>query len=99
MFLLALLIIGWPWPCPGHSGHPARPRSRTYRAVPPCRAALLPKFSIYPPNIEALVKTNNIRFLRKKYVDPITKDDWKPVMLAANSSCHGLRAAARRCGF
>ena len=38
------------------------------------------KFNAYPPGIEALVKTNEIRFLRKKYVDPTTgKDDWKPV--------------------
>ena len=39
------------------------------------------KFHTYPPNIDALVKTNNIRFLRKRYIDPITgKDDWKPIM-------------------
>ena len=30
------------------------------------------KFHAYPPNVDALVKTNNIRFLRKKYIDPIT---------------------------
>jgi type II secretory pathway pseudopilin PulG len=39
------------------------------------------KFGAYPPNIDALVKTNNMRFLRKKYVDPTTgKDEWKPVL-------------------
>jgi type II secretory pathway pseudopilin PulG len=38
------------------------------------------KFHAYPPNQDALVKTNEIRFLRKKYVDPTTgKDDWKPI--------------------
>jgi type II secretory pathway pseudopilin PulG len=38
------------------------------------------KFHAYPPNMEALVKTSEIRFLRKKYVDPMTgKDDWKPI--------------------
>jgi type II secretory pathway pseudopilin PulG len=38
------------------------------------------KFHAYPPNIDALVKTQEIRFLRKKYTDPLTgKDDWKPI--------------------
>jgi type II secretory pathway pseudopilin PulG len=38
------------------------------------------KFHAYPPNSDALVKTNEIRFLRKKYIDPTTgKDDWKPI--------------------
>jgi type II secretory pathway pseudopilin PulG len=38
------------------------------------------KFHRFPPNANALVNTNEIRFLRKKYTDPITaKDDWKPI--------------------
>jgi type II secretory pathway pseudopilin PulG len=38
------------------------------------------KFHAFPPNQDALVKTNQIRFLRKKYIDPTTgKDDWKPI--------------------
>lgn len=38
------------------------------------------KFHNYPPNANALVNTNDIRFLRKKYIDPTTnKDDWKPI--------------------
>lgn len=45
------------------------------------------KFHAYPPNIDALVKTNEIRFLRKKYVDPTTgKDDWKPIHLGENKA-------------
>ena len=45
------------------------------------------KFNTYPPNIDALVKTNNIRFLRKRYLDPTTgKDDWKPIMLGQNKT-------------
>lgn len=38
------------------------------------------KFHAYPPNPNALVNSNEIRFLRKKYIDPTTgKDDWKPI--------------------
>jgi len=38
------------------------------------------KFGHYPTSIDQLVNTNNIRFLRKKYSDPLTgKDDWKPI--------------------
>lgn len=38
------------------------------------------KFGRYPTSIDQLVKTNEIRFLRKRYTDPLTgKDDWKPV--------------------
>jgi type II secretory pathway pseudopilin PulG len=43
------------------------------------------KFNAYPPNVDALVKTNEIRFLRKKYVDPTTgKAEWKPILMGQN---------------
>jgi len=36
------------------------------------------KFGAYPSSIDQLVNTNQIRFLRKRYTDPMTgKDDWK----------------------
>ncbi len=36
------------------------------------------KFGHYPGSIEQLEKTNNIRYLRQRYVDPMTgKDDWR----------------------
>jgi type II secretory pathway pseudopilin PulG len=45
------------------------------------------KFNAYPPNVDALIKTNNIRFLRKKYVDPTTgKDEWKAIMYCQNKT-------------
>lgn len=45
------------------------------------------KFQSYPPSLDALVKTNNIRFLRKKYIDPLTgKSDWKPIMFGQNKA-------------
>lgn len=45
------------------------------------------KFHAYPPSADALVKTNDIRFLRKKYVDPTTgKDEWKPVQFGQNKT-------------
>jgi type II secretory pathway pseudopilin PulG len=43
------------------------------------------KFHSYPPSVDALVKSNDIRFLRKKYTDPITgKSDWKPILYGQN---------------
>ena len=35
------------------------------------------KFNSYPVSIEALEKTNEVRFLRKRYKDPITGKDFK----------------------
>ncbi|MFP5249268.1 MAG: hypothetical protein ACLGP3_05540, partial [Acidobacteriota bacterium] len=41
----------------------------------------------YPPSLDALNKTNNIRFLRKKYIDPLTgKADWKPILFGQNKA-------------
>ena len=38
------------------------------------------KFGRYPSSIDQLENTNNIRFLRRKYLDPLTgKDDWAPI--------------------
>ena len=38
------------------------------------------KFHAYPPSVDALVNTANIRFLRQKYTDPLTgKNDWRMI--------------------
>ena len=40
------------------------------------------KFNAYPPSIDALKQSNNIRFLRQEYVDPLTgKSDWRIIHL------------------
>jgi type II secretory pathway pseudopilin PulG len=45
------------------------------------------KFNAYPPSLDALVKTNNMRFLRKRYADPTTgKDEWKPIHFGQNKA-------------
>jgi type II secretory pathway pseudopilin PulG len=45
------------------------------------------KFGAYPPTIDALVKSNDIRFLRKRYKDPMTgKDDWHLIHFGENKT-------------
>jgi type II secretory pathway pseudopilin PulG len=41
----------------------------------------------YPATMEQLEKTNNIRFLRQRYKDPITgKDDWRTIPVGQNKT-------------
>jgi type II secretory pathway pseudopilin PulG len=43
------------------------------------------RFHTYPPNVDALENTNEVRFLRRRYSDPITgKDDWQPIHYGQN---------------
>jgi type II secretory pathway pseudopilin PulG len=45
------------------------------------------RFHHYPPNIDALEETNGLRFLRKRYEDPLSRsDDWAPVLLGQNKA-------------
>ena len=45
------------------------------------------KFHSYPPSMEALKKSNNQRFLRQEYVDPLTGEkDWKLIHLGQNKT-------------
>jgi type II secretory pathway pseudopilin PulG len=41
----------------------------------------------YPGSVEQLLNTNNQKFLRQKYLDPMTgKDDWKLIMVGQNKT-------------
>jgi type II secretory pathway pseudopilin PulG len=45
------------------------------------------KNKTYPPSIDALENTNNVRFLRKRYVDPLTgKADWRIIHVGENKT-------------
>src|ERR1700722_17105736 len=84
IFFIALLVISLAVAAPKIARSIQRDRDLEtfHRGVQYRRAVQLyyRKFHAYPPNVEALVNTNDIRFLRKKYKDPITgQDDWKPI--------------------
>jgi type II secretory pathway pseudopilin PulG len=91
IFLMALLVISLGIAAPQVAKSIQRDRDlETYhRGMQYRRAVQLyyRKFHAYPPNVDALVETNDIRFLRKKYIDPITnKVDWKPVLFGMNKT-------------
>src|SRR5262245_43192088 len=45
----------------------------------------------YPTTVDALLSTNNTRFLRKKWKDPITNsDDWRLIKMNPDGSVSGL---------
>jgi type II secretory pathway pseudopilin PulG len=45
------------------------------------------KFKTYPASMDALQNTNNVRFLRKQYVDPLTgKSDWRIIHVGENKT-------------
>src|SRR5271157_3960011 len=58
------------------------------------------KFGRYPANLEQLDNTNQIRFLRKRFKDPLTKDgEWKllhygDIATLLNANAPGTPAAA-----
>jgi len=84
IFMMALLVIAMSVAAPKIARSIQRDREleTMHRGKQYARAVKLyyKKFGAYPPNVDALVKTNEIRFLRKKYIDPTTgKDEWKIV--------------------
>jgi type II secretory pathway pseudopilin PulG len=91
MFIMALLVLSLAVAAPRIAKSIQRDREveTMRRGKQYVRAIRLyyRKFHAYPPNIDALVKTNDIRFLRKRYLDPMTgKDDWKPVLFGQNKT-------------
>jgi type II secretory pathway pseudopilin PulG len=91
IFLLALLVIGMTIAAPKVARAIQRDREveTMQRGKQYIRAIQLyyRKFGAYPPTVEALVNTNQMRFLRKRYLDPTTgKDDWKPIMFGQNKT-------------
>jgi hypothetical protein len=47
------------------------------------------KFGAWPPSIDALVETNGVRFLRKRYTDPITGKPFRILTVNADNTING----------
>ncbi len=91
IFLMALVVISLAIAAPRVAKSIQRDRDLEtfHRGMQYRRAIQLyyRTFKAYPPNVDALVETNKVRFLRKKYIDPITnKADWKPVLFGQNKT-------------
>ncbi len=91
IFFLAIFVISLAVAAPRVAKSIQRDRElETFRRGMQYRRAIqlyYRSFNAYPPNVDALVNTNEIRFLRKKYIDPMTgKDDWKPVLYGENKT-------------
>lgn len=82
LFLMVLILIGLAVAAPSMARSIQRDKELelVHRGEQYKRAIKLyyKKFGAYPTSIDQLLNTNNIRFLRKRYTDPITgKDDWR----------------------
>lgn len=91
MFMLAILVLSLAVAVPVVKKDIQRDREieTMHRGKQYVRAVKLyyKKFGAYPPSVDALVMTNEIRFLRKKYIDPTTgKDDWKIIRFGQNKT-------------
>ena len=91
LFLVAMVLITLAVAAPKMAKEIERDREveLVHRGQQYVRAVKLyyKKFGAYPPNMDALMKTNEIRFLRKRYKDPMTgKDDWHLIHLGENKT-------------
>jgi len=114
IFFVALLAIVMTVMAPVISQQVKRDREEEliHRGVQYSRAIkhFVKKFGRYPARIEELENTNNIRFLRKRYKDPITGKDFKILHMgevqmsfgagiAGATSAANLAAASQATGF
>jgi hypothetical protein len=89
MFLLATLVLALAVAAPIVKKDLQRDRDieTMHRGKQYTRAIKLyyKKFGAYPPSVDALVNTNMVHFLRRKYVDPTTgKDEWTIIHVGQN---------------
>lgn len=91
MFMLAILLVAMSVAVPKIAKQIQRDREvetmRRGKAYVRGIKMYYKKFGSYPPNMDALVMSNQIRFLRKKYIDPTTgKDEWKLIHVGQNKT-------------
>src|SRR5207244_11283377 len=53
------------------------------------------RFGVYPSTVDQLLLTNNIRFLRRKYEDPITGKEFRLITINPDGSVNGSKVFAR----
>lgn len=86
---LILLVLGTAAPKVARDLRREREVEAEHRANQYVRAIQLyyRKFGHYPGNTDQLEKSNNIRFLRQQYVDPMTgKADWRMIKVGENKT-------------
>ena len=89
MVFLVLLALTIAAPRIAKSIQRDREVEATHRAEQYVRAIRVyhKKFNNYPSSVEQLEKSNNQRFLRQKYLDPLTgKDDWRIIHVGENKT-------------
>jgi type II secretory pathway pseudopilin PulG len=89
MVFLVLLVLSVAAPRMARAIQHDRELESAHRAQQYVRAVRIfyIKFKRYPTSIEQLEKTNNQRFLRQRYVDPLTgKDDWRLIHVGENQT-------------
>jgi len=89
MVFLVLLVLSVAAPTMAKAIQHDRELESQHRAEQYVRAVRIfyLKFKRYPSSIEQLEKTNNQRFLRQRYVDPLTgKDDWRLIHVGENQT-------------